>query len=136
MFVTLHQQTNKNTNKPFYFMKTNTYKTIRNGQAVMMNTWKIERASERAMVHDMGVMDFYKEYVTDEDRVFASTREIFLSNDPAAYEADNRKYANPLVLVNGEIVRLEGNGKLYRVVDMRPRGWEYISDPIHFELVK
>lgn len=117
-------------------MTTNTYKTIRNGQAVMMNTWKKEHASQRAMVRDMGVMDFYKERVTDEDRVYASARPIFLCNNPAYYEEEERKYANPLVLVNGEIVRLEGNGKLYRVVDMRPRGWEYISDPIHFELVK
>lgn len=117
-------------------MTTNTYKTIRNGQAVMMNTWKKEHIFQRAMVHDMGVMDFYKERVTDEDRVFASTRPIFLSNNPAHYDEENRKYANPLVLVNGEIVRLEGNGKLYRVVDMRPHGWEYISDPINFELVK
>ena len=117
-------------------MTTNTYKTIRNGQAVMMNTWEKEHASQRAMVRDMGVMDFYKERVTDEDRVYASARTIFLCNNPAHYEADERKYANPLVLVNGEIVRLEGNGKLYRVIDIHPRGWKYISDPIHFELVK
>ncbi len=111
------------------------YKVIRNGQAVMMSTWDKSSKAERAEIMDMGVMEPYKEWVTDEERVYASCRTIFLCSEPAYYEEDDRKYANPLVLENGEIVRLESNGKLYKVVDVRPRGWEYIADPIHFELI-
>lgn len=117
-------------------METTTYKTIRNGQAVRMSTWDANRSSQRAKIMDMGVMDFYKDHVTDADRVYAAPRSIFLSNDPAYYEQSDREYANPLELVNGEVVRLEANGKLYRVVDMHPRKWAYITEPIHFELVK
>ena len=116
-------------------MEQKNYKTIRNGQAVRMSTWDINRKSRMAMIHDMGVQDWYKEHVTDEDRVYASARTIFLSQDPAYYEQDDKKYANPLELVNGEIVRLEGNGRLYKVIDKHPRGWAYVMDPICFELV-
>lgn len=116
-------------------MEKNTYKTIRNGMPVRMNTWDVNRKSQMAMINDMGVQDFYKDHVTDSDRLFASARTIFLSNDPAYYEQDDMKYANPLELVNGEIVMLEANGKLYKVVDKHPRKWAYLMDPIGFELV-
>ena len=116
-------------------MKQNNYKTIRHGQAVRMSTWDVNRKSQMAMINDMGVQDWYKDHVTDSDRVFASARTIFLSNDPAYYEQDDKKYSNPLELINGETVMLESNGKLYRVVDKHPRKWAYIMDPIAFELI-
>ena len=108
-------------------------KTISNKMAVKMNTWT--NAFDAAKIVDMGMDDDYKNYVDDTNRVYASNRSLFLSNDARMYDAENEKYANPLELTNGEIVVLESNGKKYRVVDMTNGKWEYISDPIHFELV-
>lgn len=110
--------------------------TIYNKMAVRMNTWNINSPAETAMIMDMGTDPFWSQYVKDEDRVYAGSRSIFLSNDPRSYEADEIAYANPVVLTDGEIVMLEDNGKLYKVVDMTKGKWEYLSDPIHFELVK
>ena len=98
-----------------------------------MNTWT--HAFDAAKIVDMGCDDYYKNYVDDTNRVYASNRSLFLSNDPRMYEKENAEYANPLELINGEIVVLESNGKKYRVVDMTNGKWEYISDPIHFELI-
>lgn len=108
-------------------------KTISNKMAVKMNTWT--NAFDAAMVMDMGADEYWKNYVNDANRVYASNRSLFLSNDACMYDAENEKYANPLELTNGEIVVLESNGKKYRVVDMTNGKWEYIADPIHFELV-
>lgn len=114
----------------------NTPKMIANGMIVRMDHWPM-RKSALAQIRDMGAMEDYKDMVTDEDRVYASCRTMFLSDDPAYYEADDREWGGPVTtLTDGEIVRLYGTVNLYKVVDMRPRGWEYISDPIHFELVK
>ena len=111
------------------------YKTIRDGQPVRMSNWDVNRKSQVAMVHDMGVQDFYKDHVTDGDRLYASARTMFLSAYTDYYIKDDEKYANPLELVNGEVVRLEANGRLYKVVDVHPKGWNYTLDPIHFKLI-
>ena len=108
-------------------------KTIYNKMAVRMNTWK--NNGEVAKIEDMGSDPYWMQYVNDSDRVYASNRSLFLSNDPRAYEPFEKEYANPTELVDGEIVILEANGKQYKVVDMTHGKWEYISDPIHFELV-
>lgn len=109
-----------------------TYKTIRDGQPIMMSNWNINRPSERAMAIDLRARGYD---TPDEERLYGSVRTIFLSNDPAYYAEDDRKYADPLILEPGEIVRLAGTALLYRVHPMRPR-YEYISDIIHFDLVK
>ena len=108
-------------------------KTISNKMAVKMNTWT--NAFDAAKIVDMGMDDYYKNYVDDTNRVYASNRSLFLSNDPRMYDIENAEYANPVELINGEIVILESNGKKYRVVDMTNGKWEYVSDPIHFELI-
>lgn len=118
-------------------METKNYKTIRNGQAIMMNNWNIDRRSERASVRDMGMDEFYKDRISDEERVYGAVRGISLYGPglEGLYEIEDKKYENPLILAPGEIVRLESNNKLYKVVPVRPK-WEYIGDIIHFELVK
>ena len=108
-------------------------KTIDNKMVVRMNTWN--NTFDAAKIVDMGCDDYYKNFVDDTNRVYASNRSLFLSNDPRMYDIENAKYANPVELINGEIVKLATNGKLYRVVDMTNGKWENISDPIHFELV-
>ena len=108
-------------------------KTIYNKMAVKMNTWT--NAGVVALIEDMGSDEYWKQYVNDSDRVYASNRSLFLTDDARMYDAEAAKYANPTELVNGEIVMLEANGKMYKVVDMTSGKWEYLSDPIHFELM-
>lgn len=100
--------------------------------AVRMNTWV--NAGEVAMIEDMGCDEYWKNFVDDSDRVYASNRSLYLSNDVRMYDRDMAKYANPVELIDGEIVMLEDNGKQYRVKDMTHGKWEYLADPIHFEL--
>lgn len=110
------------------------YKTIKDGTAYRMSNWE-NRPSRRAMVHDLGSKDFYRDYCTDEDRLYGSPRTMFLSNDPAYYEQDDLRYANPITLEPGEIVRLEGTELLYRVVPAT-KNYQYITTITYFELVK
>ena len=110
-------------------------KTISNNTAVRLTTWDATRRSQMAMVKDMGAMEGYADMVTDADCLYGAARTIFLSSDPKAYEIDDAKYANPVVLEDGELVKLDRNGKIYKVRCMGARGkFEYYSDLLHFEL--
>lgn len=113
-------------------------KTISNNTAVRLTTWDATRRSQMAMIHDMGLDKDLVEWgrVDDTNCLYGAARTIFLSSDPQAYELDDAKYANPVILEDGELVRLDRNGKTYRVKCMGRNGkFEYYSDLLHFELV-
>ena len=109
-------------------------KTIRNNQAVRLSNWNENSAHEAAMIHDMGLNPDYAEYVTDENRLYASARPSFLTNDPDWYASEDEAYKNIITLEDGELVKLASNGKTYRVKAMRKR-FEYLTDILHFTLV-
>ena len=109
-------------------------KTIHDNQAVRLSNWNENSAHEAAMIHDMGLNPDYAEYVTDEDRLYASARPSFLTNDPDWYASEDEAYKNIITLEDGELVKLASNGKTYRVKAMRKR-FEYLTDILHFTLV-
>lgn len=109
-------------------------KTIHDNQAVRLSNWNENSAHEAAMIHDMGLNPDYAEYVTDEDRLYASARPSFLTNDPDWYASEDEAYKNIITLEDGELVKLASNGKTYRVKAMRKR-FEYLTDILHFILV-
>lgn len=110
-------------------------KTISNNQAVRLSNWNENIAHEAAMIHDMGINPDYAEFVTDEDRLYASARPSFLTNNPELYAIEDEAYKNIITLEDGELVKLVSNGKTYRVKAMRKR-FEYLTDIIRFTLVK
>jgi len=110
-------------------------KVIKNETPVRLETWDATRKSQMAMIHDMGRDPMLG--TSDEDCLYGSARTIFLSNDLSYYEQDDKRYANPLILKDGELVKLDRNGKIYRVKCMGSNGkFAYYSDILHFELIK
>lgn len=109
-------------------------KTIKDNTPVRMSNWNEGNKHEAAMIHDLGINPDYAEFVTDNDRLYASARASFLSNSPEMYEAEDKLYENMMTIEDGELVKLDSNGKTYRVKAMRKR-FEYLTDIIRFELV-
>lgn len=109
-------------------------KTIKNNQPVRMSNWNENSKHEAAMIHDMKLDPDYAEFVTDNDRLYASARPSFLTTNSEWYAAEDEAYKNLLTLEDGELVKLESNGRTYRVKAMRKK-FEYLTDIIHFELV-
>jgi hypothetical protein len=110
-------------------------KTISNHTAIKLNNWSANDNFQIAMVHDMGLDPDL--HTTDADCLYASARTMFLSSNTADYDRDNARYANPVMVDDGEIVTLERNGKQYKVHCTGYKGrFEYYTDILHFELVK
>lgn len=109
--------------------------TVRNGSVIALKSWNLNDCFERAMVHDMGLDASLG--TTDANCLYGSARALFLSSNTGDYERDEKRYANPLILNDGDMVRLNRNGKIYRVKNMGYRGkFAYYTDILHFELIK
>lgn len=112
-------------------------KQISNLSIVKLTTWDVNNSFEVAMVHDMGINPEYAKYVTDSDRIYGSARTLFLRSDTGCYQIEDKKYANPIMLDNGELVQLTSNNRIYKVICTGHNGkFEYYQDILHFELVK
>lgn len=110
-------------------------KVIENGMPIKIKAWN--RPSHVARVVDMGVLENYKDWVTDENRVFGAVRPLMLCDNPNFHKCEEQKYANPIEVEDGEVVILKSNGKKYLVNNMAGgNNFDYISDILHFELVK
>lgn len=109
-------------------------KTISNLTPVRLTSWDATKRSEMVMVYDMGLDPDLG--TTDADCLFGAARTLCLSSDPAYYDIQDKRYANPVVLSDGELVKLDRNGRIYRIKCMgRNERFEYYSDLLHFELV-
>lgn len=112
-------------------------KTIKNGTILRLPNWRGKM--EVAEVSDLGIKEWYKDRVTDNDRLYASARTVFLTSDVSRYEDEDKRYSNTITVEHGEVVRLRENGKLYKVKCMsgyKDKRFEYLSDLLHFELIK